>query len=131
MNDPGIALKIYLPTGILLEKQVHKVKGESPAGAFCLLPRHIDYVTAVVAGIFSYTNGAGKESFLALDNGILVKKGPEVMIATRRAVTGELGMLNRAVENMLEARQEREKLNKSAVAKLEAGFLRRFMEFSH
>ncbi len=131
MNDPGIALKIYLPTGIFIDEKVGKVKGESPAGAFCLLPRHIDYVTALVSGIFSYTSPAGRESFLALDDGILVKKGQEVMVATRRAVAGELGMLNQEVEKMVMVSQEREKLNKSAVAKLEAGFLRRFMEFSH
>lgn len=131
MNDTGIDLKIYLPTGIFIEKKVAKVKGESPVGGFCLLPRHIDYVTAVVSGIFSYTDLAGKEFFLALDNGILVKKGQEVMVAARRAVAGELGMLNREVEKMLEVRKEKEKLNRTTVAKLEAGFLRRFMEFSH
>lgn len=131
MNDSGIELKIYLPSGIFLEEKVGKVKGESPAGGFCLLPRHIDYATALVAGIFSYTNLDGNEFFLAVDNGILVKKGREVMIAARRAVAGELGMLNQEVEKMLEARKERETLNRSAVAKLEAGFLRRFMEFSH
>ncbi|MBU0959980.1 MAG: F0F1 ATP synthase subunit epsilon [Proteobacteria bacterium] len=124
-------LKIYLPTGIFIEKKVAKVKGESPVGGFCLLPRHIDYVTALVSGIFSYTDLAGKEFFLALDNGILVKKGQEVMVAARRAVAGELGMLNREVEKMLEVRKEKEKLNRTTVAKLEAGFLRRFMEFSH
>ncbi|MBU0946447.1 MAG: F0F1 ATP synthase subunit epsilon [Proteobacteria bacterium] len=124
-------LKIYLPAGIFIEEKVAKVKGESPVGGFCLLPRHVDYVTALVSGIFSYTDLAGKEFFLALDNGILVKKGQEVMVAARQAVAGELGMLNQEVEKMLEARKEREKLNRTTVAKLEAGFLRRFMEFSH
>lgn len=131
MNGPGIDLKIYLPSGIFVEEKVAKVKGESPAGGFCLLPRHIDYVTALVSGIFSYTDLEGREFFLALDNGILIKKGQEVMIAARLAVSGELGMLNQEVEKMLEARKEKEKTNRSAVAKLEAGFLRRFMEFSH
>lgn len=131
MNNPAIELKIYLPSGIFLEKKVGKVKGESPVGGFCLLPRHIDYVTALVPSIFSYTNLEGREFFLALDNGILTKQGLDVVIAARRAVVGELGMLNREVEKMLAARNEKEKMNKSAVAKLEAGFLRRFMEFSH
>lgn len=131
MNGSGIDLKIYLPSGIFIEQKVMKVKGESPAGEFCLLPRHIDYVTALVSGIFSYTDMDEREFFLALDTGILVKKGREVMIAARRAVSGELGMLNQEVENMLEERSEKEKLSRSAVARLEAGFLRQFMEFSH
>lgn len=131
MNNSTIELKIYLPSCIFLEGKVSKVKGESPAGEFCLLPRHIDYVTALVPSIFSYTKLDGREAFLALDNGILAKQGQEVKIAARRAVAGELGMLNQEVEKMLKARNEREKMNKSAVAKLEAGFLRRFLEFSH
>ena len=131
MNNSAIELKIYLPSGIFLEVKVGKVKGESPAGGFCLLPRHIDYVTALVPSIFSYTSLDGRESFLALDNGILTKQGQEVVIAARRAVDGELGKLHQEVEHMLAASEEREKMNKSAVAKLEAGFLRRFMEFRH
>lgn len=131
MNDSGIELKIYLPSGIFLEEKVAKVKGESPAGGFCLLPRHIDYVTTLVSGIFSYTDLKGNEFFLALDNAILVKKSREVMVAARRAVSGELGMLNQEVVKMLEERKERDKLYRSAVAKLEAGFLRRFIEFNH
>ena len=124
-------LKIYLPTGIFLDTKVSKVKGESPAGAFCLLPRHVDYIVTLIPSIFSYADLRGKEFFLAVDNGILVKQGPEVMIAARRVVAGELGMLHREIDKMIVASDEREKMNKSAIARLEAGFLRRFMEFSH
>jgi len=124
-------LTIYLPSGIFLESEVSKVKGESPAGAFCLLPHHIDYVVALVPSIFSYADLDGKEFYLALDNGILVKQGPEVMVAARRVVAGELGQLHREIDRMIAASAEREKINKSAVVRLEAGFLRRFMEFSH
>lgn len=124
-------LKIYLPSGIFLENKASKVKGESPEGAFCLLPHHIDYIIALIPSIFTYSDLSGQEFFFALDNGILVKQGPEVMIASRRAVAGKLGMLHQEVGKMILAREEREKIIKSAVARLEAGFLRRFMEFSH
>lgn len=123
-------LRIYLPSGIFLETRALKVKGESPDGCFCLLPRHIDYVVALTPSIFSYTNMDGREFFLALDKGLLVKQGGKVSIAARRAVAGELGSLQREVLKMIIARDEREKINRSAVAKLEAGFLRRFLEFN-
>lgn len=123
-------LRIYLPTGIFLEERVSKVKGESPDGCFCLLPRHIDYVVALIPSIFSYTNMHGREFFLALDNGLLVKQNERVSIAARRAVAGELGSLHREVLKMIIAGDEREKITRSAVAKLEAGFLRRFLEFN-
>ncbi|MBU0730613.1 MAG: F0F1 ATP synthase subunit epsilon [Proteobacteria bacterium] len=124
-------LRILLPTAKFLEEKVAKIKGEGLEGEFCLKPRHIDYSTALSPGIFSYITANGKEHFLAIDQGILVKQGDEVMIATRSTVAGELGQLNREVENMLIEKQEREKQGRSAVAKLEIGFIKRFLEFSH
>jgi len=126
-----ILLKIYLPAACFLEQQVVKVKGESPLGEFCLKPRHIDYVTALVPGIFSYMTAEGKEFFLAMDSGTLVKQGNQVFVATRRAVAGELGHLNLEIEQMLISQDDRERQNRSSVARLEAGFLRCCMELSH
>lgn len=124
-------LRVYLPNECFLEKEVRKVKGEGPNGQFCLKPRHIDYVTALVSGIFSYEEGTGLESFLAVDSGTLVKQGAELMIATRWAVAGDLGRLYKEVEAMRIAQEERERQHRSTAAQLEAGFLRRLLEFSH
>lgn len=124
-------LRVYLPSECFLEKEVSKVKGEGPSGQFCLKPRHIDYVTALVPGVFSYEDEAGHEFFLAVDSGTLVKQGAELMIATRRAVAGDLGRLYKEVETMRSAQKERERQHRSSAAQLEAGFLRRLMEFSH
>ncbi len=123
-------LRIALPTEVLLEAEAAKVKAEGPMGAFTLLPRHIDYATSLVPGLFSYTpKQGGAEVFLALDKGMLVKRGREVRIATARAVRGELGSLEVAVQEMLEAQTELERKSRSAVARLEADFVRRFVEF--
>lgn len=124
-------LRVYLPSECFLEKKVSKVKGEGPSGWFCLKPRHVDYVTALVPGIFSYEDGAGLESFLAVDSGTLIKQGAELMIATRRAVAGDLGRLHEEVEAMRSEQEERERQHRSSAAQLEAGFLRRLLEFSH
>jgi len=56
---------------------------------------------------------------------------PSRISATRRAISGELGQLSREVEKMLTENDERERQNRSAVAKLEVGFLKRFLDFSH
>ena len=126
-----MTLKILLPTLKFLEEKVEKVKGEGFEGEFCLKPRHIDYATVLIPGIFSYVSTSGKENYIALDQGILVKQGPKVIMVTRRAIAGELGRLNNEVKNMLTERDEREKQNRSAVAMLEIGFIKRFLEFSH
>ncbi|MBC8316604.1 MAG: F0F1 ATP synthase subunit epsilon [Desulfobulbaceae bacterium] len=126
-----MTLKILLPTSKFLDEKVEKVKGEGLEGEFCLKPRHIDYATALLPGIFSYVSHTGKEQYIALDQGILVKQGHKVVMITRRAIAGELGQLNTEVEKMLMERDEREKQNRSAVAMLEIGFIKRFLEFSH
>lgn len=131
MNGGGMNLSIFLPTDHFLKEAVVKIRGEGPGGEFCLKPKHVDYVTALIPSVFSYVTKGGKEQFLAVDQGILIKQGREVKIATRRAVSGELGQLSREVIEMLDANVEREKQNRSAVARLEAGFLKRFLDFSH
>ena len=122
-------LKIFQPSEIFLETDVEKVVGESPGGSFGILPRHIDMATALAPGILSYESEQGKEAFLALNGGILVKQGVQVAIATRMAIRGELGALREAVEKMIEEVDERERKTRSAVARLEADLVRRFVEF--
>ena len=122
-------LLILQPSEIFLDTPVSKVVGEGPAGSFAILPRHIDMATALVPGIMTYESDRGKENFLALDSGILVKQGEQVRVATRMAIRGELGLLRKEVENMINEVDDREKTTRSAVARLEASFVRRFMEF--
>jgi len=122
-------LKIVLPSGVFLDERIVKVTAESPAGEFCLLPRHIDYFTAISQGILSYTTPAGEEYFLAVDGGLLAKQGGEVFVAAGQAVAGALGELQKEVEAMHTQEDERDKTTRAAMARLEAGFLRRFMEF--
>jgi len=131
MTSSTMHLSIFLPTSHLLEEEVLKVNGESTSGEFCLKPKHIDFVTALTPGILSYVTTSDREHFLALDQGILVKQGDQVKIAARNAVSGELGSLSQEVDKMLDENGEREKQNRSAVAKLEVGFLKRILDFSH
>jgi F-type H+-transporting ATPase subunit epsilon len=122
-------LKVLLPSEVFIEQEVNKVVAEAANGAFCLLPRHVDFVAALVPGILSFTGGAEGEQFVAIDEGILVKCGPEVLVSTRKAVRGpDLGSLRKRVEDQFLAAADREKLSRSALARLEAGFIRRFME---
>jgi ATP synthase protein I len=76
-------LKVLLPTEVLLNEAVTKVIAEAENGSFCLLPRHIDFVAALVPGLLSFTIDEGHEEFLAIDEGILVKCGAEVLVSTK------------------------------------------------
>ncbi|MGK7925794.1 MAG: F0F1 ATP synthase subunit epsilon [Spirulina sp.] len=122
-------LKVLLPSEVLIERSVTKVTAEAENGSFCILPRHIDFVAALVPGILSFELESGQEAFLAVDEGILVKCGPEVLVSTLNAVGSDnLEQLKQTVEQQFRVLDEREKLTRSALAKFEASIMRHFKE---
>lgn len=122
-------LKVLLPTEILVDQEVTKVIAEAENGSFCLLPRHIDFVAALPPGILIFQSAEGHEEFIAVDEGTLVKVGREVLVSTRNAVrSSELGTLKQIVEQEFRVLDDREKMARSASAKLEADLVRRFIE---
>lgn len=123
-------LRVLLPTEVLLSEDITKVVAEAENGSYCLLPKHVDFVTALVPGILSYTTTDGVERFAAHAEGILVKSGQQVRISTREGVCGEdLGELRQLVTDRFLVLDDRERVARSAMAKLEADFFRRFLEF--
>jgi F-type H+-transporting ATPase subunit epsilon len=120
-------LKILLPSGVFLDRIVEKVKAESSLGGFCLLPRHIDMASALAPGILTYFED-GEPNHLAVNGGVLIKQGDSVRISSRAAVSGELGELQEEVGRMQDEAVEAEKSARSAVARLEAGFVRSLIE---
>lgn len=122
-------LKVLLPAEVLIEETVGKITAEAVNGSFCLLPRHIDFVTALVPGLVSYETEDGEEVFLAVDEGVLVKCADDVTISTRNAVKGlALGKLKKTLKDRFEVIDEHEKVVRSAMARIEAGFVRGFLE---
>ncbi len=121
-------LKVLLPTRVLIDQDVTKVTAEAENGSFCILPRHIDFVAALVPGILSFKSNR-EDEFLAVDEGILVKRGNEVMVSIRKAVRGKnLGTLKQTVEEEFRILDEREKKTRSILVKLELDFARRFFQ---
>jgi len=121
--------KILLPSEIYLDQEVSKVVAEAGNGSFCLLPRHIDFVSALVPGLLSIEDDKGQEVFMAVDEGILVKKGQDVSVSTRNVVTiPNLGDLREVIEEKFKVIDDREKAARTAAARLEADLVRRLME---
>lgn len=122
-------LKVLLPSEVLIDEEVTKVVAEAGNGSFCLLPRHVDFLAALVPGLLSFVSPQGAEEFMAVDEGILIKCGPEVVVSTRNAVRGpDLGTLEQTVEERFRRLNDLEKTARSAFAKIEASFIRRFMD---
>ena len=121
-------LKVILPMQVLIDQEVTKVVAEAEDGSFGMLPKHIDFVAALVPGIFSFESENGEE-FLAIDEGILVKCASDVMISTRKAIRSkDLGELKKTVEYEFKTLDEREKKTRSILAKLEVDFTKRFLK---
>lgn len=122
-------LKILLPASVLIDEPITKVVAEAPNGSFCLLPRHRDFVTSLVPGILCFENEVGHESFVAVGEGILTKSGPEVRVSTRTAArSDQLGELQRIVREEFQSLDDRERVAQTVMARLEADFMRRFLE---
>ncbi len=69
---------------------------------------------------------------MAVDEGLLVKTGPLILVSVRRAVGGKpLGELRDAVEREFLQRDEWERNVRSVLSKLETSFVRRLMEVRH
>jgi F-type H+-transporting ATPase subunit epsilon len=126
-------LKVLLPFQVFAEKTgVSRIVAETRAGSFGLLPRRLDCVAALTPGILIYETEADGEVFVAVDDGVLVKTGADVLVSVRRALGGaDLGQLRASVDKEFKTLDERETSVRSVMAKLEAGFLHRLASFQH
>jgi F-type H+-transporting ATPase subunit epsilon len=126
-------LKILLPFSIFAEKtDVSRIVAETCKGSFGLLPRRLDCVAALVPGILIYENEAEGEVYIAIDEGVLVKTGLDVLISVRNAIGGtDLGQLREAVEREFLNLNEREQSVRSVMAKMESDFIGRLAKFHH
>ena len=133
MQPARMNLKILLPFKIFAEKSgVLRVVAETRAGSFGLLPHRLDCVAALAPGILVFETAAEGEVCVAVDEGVLVKTGADVLVSVRNAIGGtDLGKLRQAVENEFLNLDEQEKSVRSVMAKLESGFIRRFAGFHH
>lgn len=111
---------------------MQRIVVETRQGSFGLLPQRQDCVTALAPGILVFETAAEGEVYLAVDEGVLVKTGPDVLVSVRRAMAGrDLGRLRESVEQEFLDLDEDERNARSVMAKLETGFLRRFANFKH
>ena len=126
-------LKILLPFQIFAEKSsVSRIVAETCEGSFGLLPHRLDCVAALAPGILTYETDSDGEVFVAVDEGVLIKTGPDVLVSVRRALGGaSLGQLRAGVEREFLTLDKNEQSVRSVVAKMEAGFLRRFASLRH
>jgi F-type H+-transporting ATPase subunit epsilon len=128
-----MSLKVLLPFRVFAEKTgVSRIVAETRGGSFGLLPHRLDCVAALAPGILTYEDEAEGEVYVAVDEGVLVKAGLDVLVSVRNAIGGtDLGQLREAVEREFLNLGEREVNVRSVMEKLESGFISRLAKFHH
>lgn len=118
-------LKILLPYEIFADvKSVKRIVIETTAGSHGILPRRLDCIAALEAGILLYETEDEGEKYVAINEGILIKTNNEVMISVRNAIgDAPLGELKKIVREEMIALGELEVDARTVMAKLETGFL--------
>ena len=126
-TDMSVTLR--LPTATLFEGRATRMTAVAPNGAFGILPNHVDFVTALVPSVMALALVDGSEAIFGLDEGLLVKKGHDVVVAVLRGVHGDdLGSLQDTVEASFVQMDEEERQARAALSRLEADMVRRFAE---
>jgi F-type H+-transporting ATPase subunit epsilon len=125
-------LKILLPSQIFAhETAVLRIVAESEDGSFGILPKRLDCVASLVPGILTYETASQGEVFVAVDEGLLVKNGAEVLISVRRAIGGvPLDELKALVKSEFLSLDEQETELQLVLNKLESGFLKQFSDLT-
>ena len=124
-------LKVLLPDRVFLDiGNVRRVTVETRAGSYGLLPNRLDCTASLVAGILQYEAADGVR-YIAVEEGVLVKAGAEVLVSVRDA-TGDapLGELKAALEARSKEEREREINIRSVMARLERSFMRNVHDLS-
>jgi F-type H+-transporting ATPase subunit epsilon len=138
-----MSLRVLLPFGVFREAaKVQRIVVETDQGSFGLWPRRLDCVAAIVPGILLYqvraeaeasAEGHGEtEVYIAVDSGVLVKTGPQVVVSVRHAIAGtDLNALHGSVADEFMQQSMHDKQAHSVFQKMESDFIRRFTAFKH
>ncbi len=124
-------LKVLLPSQIFAQQSdVRRVVAETREGSFGILPHRLDCVAGLVPGILLYETEATKSVYIAVDEGVLVKSGMDVLISVRRAMGGtSLADLHAAVKREFLSLDSSELEVRKAITRVEAALIARFAEF--
>lgn len=125
-------LQILLPFRIFAaQSAVSRIVVETDSGSVGLLPNRLDCAAVLVPGILMYEASA-TVTYVALDEGVLVKAGDHVRISVRRALAGSsLEQLQDTVRSSFSVIDQRQRDVRVALAKMEAGLIGQFTRLQY
>lgn len=118
-------LKVFTPIGSVIDMPVKKIDFEGLDGFWTLLPKHVDMVNTLAAGIVSYMDDQDKMHYVACNKGVLVKKDKDIRISTPLAILDDnLERLTQTIAVDFKKMEEERKEISSTMAKLEIGLIK-------
>jgi len=94
---------------LLIDTEVQSVRAEDNSGAFGILPRHVDFLTALSVGVLSWHDTEGTPHHCAVRGGVLTVRDGHVSVATREGVVDDdLNRLESTVLARFRSRDEEE-----------------------
>ena len=122
-------LTVVTPLAIVVETDdVAHLRAEDDTGAFGILPRHADFLTALAVAVAIWRDGEGREHYIAVRGGMLeVRGGAQITIATPEAVPGDdlhrletdvLSAFHRQIAEEKAARIDAERLYLAAIRQI-------------
>jgi F-type H+-transporting ATPase subunit epsilon len=125
-----VQLKILVPSGLFASiANIERIVVMTQSGSFGILPHRLDCAAALPPGLLAYSTAATGEVHLAVDAGVLVKTGDDVLVCVRHAIAGaDLGRLRQAVQQELMKLSKQESSNRKTLALLEGGLVREFVK---
>ena len=114
-------LKVITPTEIVLSCPIQKIMIEGIDGFRTLLPKHMDFITALKPSIVTYTT-QDHPMYLACNQGLFVKCGDQISISTPWAVIGsDLTKLKQQIKQAFQEMDQQRKEVGVSMARLEIG----------
>jgi F-type H+-transporting ATPase subunit epsilon len=125
-------LEILLPYRVFaVQSEVSRIVVETSNGSLGLLPNRLDCAAIVVPGILMY-EASSVVTYVAIDDGVLVKAGADVRISVHRALgSATLTELQDTVRRSFSVIDQQQRDVRAALAKMEAGLMGQFARLQH
>lgn len=115
---------------VLVDAEVQSVHAEDDSGAFGILPRHVDFLTALRIGVLSWRDHRGNEHHCAVRGGVLTVRDGAVAVATREAVLDDdLDRLEHTVLAAFRSQQEQEQQARTGGQQLQLRAVRQILRY--
>jgi F-type H+-transporting ATPase subunit epsilon len=123
MSDASFRLTIVTPTKILVRDVTH-IRLKDETAYFGIMKGHIDFLTVLAPSLCYYRDASGKETFLAVDGGILSVRGGEVTLTSREVYESDSAeRLADIIDGAIAKRQETERALIAMLESIERSYI--------